>query len=89
MQQADEQNLKCNMRTDMNPHQVFMFLPELSATLTHSNPKASWEGVCFKQISAELLYEPNNTESVHINITLSDAKSLTCREHFLWGNTEI
>ena len=87
LNENDEQDLKCNMRTGLDPSSVFMFLPEYSATLSPSNPTASWEGVCFKTIQGELVWDENDTEQSEIHLTLKDAKSAFCSEYLMMGNT--
>lgn len=79
-------DLMCNMRGDLNPKDIFMFAPEEAAFLHFDNPKASWEGTCFKNIEAELV-EKDDKSGVQVKMTLSDPKSLTCADWFLAGNT--
>jgi hypothetical protein len=77
------------MRTGLDPTSVFMFLPELSGTLSPSSPTASWEGVCFKSIEGELVWDEDNLEQTEIHLTLKDAKSAFCNEYLMMGNTGV
>jgi len=86
LNESGERDLMCNMRSDLDPKAVFMFAPEQSAFLHFDNPKASWEGTCFKNIDAELV-EKDDKSGVQLKFTLSDPKSLTCADWFLTGNT--
>ena len=64
-----------------------MFLPVFAANVSPSNPKATYEGRCFQEITFE--YEAVDETSFNVITTTANPKSKLCKDVIMFANTEI
>lgn len=64
-----------------------MFLPVFAADVSEANPKATYKGRCFEEISFE--YEKTSDTTFDIHVTTDKPRSHLCKDVILFANTEI
>ena len=64
-----------------------MLTPVFAADVSPSNPKATYEGRCFEEITFE--YEKVNETSFNVHVTTANPKQTVCNDTILFANTEI
>ena len=78
----------CEDRSPESPASgVGMFLPVFSAQVSAANPKATYEGRCFEEITFE--YESIDATSFAVNVTTAKPRSHLCKDVIMFANTEI
>jgi len=70
-----------------DPSDFGMFLPTFAANVSASNPKATYEGRCFSEITFE--YSKTSETSFDVLVTTANPKSHLCKDVILFANTEI
>ena len=66
---------------------VGMFLPIFAAEVSSTNPKQTFEGRCFEEITFE--YESIDDTTFQVNVTTAKPRSTLCKDVILFANTEI
>ena len=64
-----------------------MELPVFSAQVSSSNPKATYEGRCFEEITFE--YQSIDEKTFDVLVTTAKPKKTLCNDVILFANTEI
>ena len=64
-----------------------MLLPVFAAEVSESNPKMTYEGRCFQEITFE--YEKVSETAFNVNVTTANPRSKMCKDVILFANTEI
>ena len=77
----------CDNRSDADPSGTFMLAPVFAADVSPSNPKATYEGKCFEEITFE--YEKVDDTSFNVLVTTANPKTRVCNDVILFANTEI
>jgi len=88
---ADPNTNNCHTlrQNQTNPDEQFMFLPSYTGQIKPANPKVSFEGNCFEEITFEMVYDESNPAEFQVLATTSKKRTATCSDWFLFGNTEI
>jgi len=63
------------------------FDPEFAADVSASNPKATYVGKCFEEITFE--YSKTSDTTFDVLVTTDKPKHLMCNDTILFANTEI
>ena len=78
----------CDTRApEESPTDFGMLLPVFSAEVSESNPKMTYEGRCFQEITFE--YEKVSETAFNVNVTTANPRSKMCKDVILFANTEI
>ena len=78
----------CETRApDAKPDDFLMLLPVFAAEVSESNPKMTYEGRCFQEITFE--YEKVSETAFNVNVTTANPRSKMCKDVILFANTEI
>jgi len=78
----------CDDRLEWEKPQDFgMLLPVFAAEVSEANPKMTYEGRCFKEITFE--YEKVSDTAFNVNVTTANPRSRLCKDVILFANTEI
>ena len=78
----------CDTREpDGTPQSAGAFLPVFAADVSEANPKATYEGKCFEEITFE--YTKLSDTQFEVLVTTRKPKSLLCSDAILFANTEI
>ena len=72
---------------DSEPSSFGMFLPVFAAQVSEANPKATYQGRCFDEITFE--YEKLNDTAFNVLVTTANPRSDFCKDVILFANTEI
>lgn len=76
-------------QTAPTPDDAFMFAPAFTGQVTPKNPKVTFEGNCFEQISFEMVYNQATPDTFQIVADVRKPRTETCSDVFLFGNTEV
>ena len=72
---------------DMGPTDTGMLLPVFGAQINAENPKATYKGRCFEEITFK--YEKTSESTFDVEVTTAKPKSTMCKDVILFANTEI
>jgi len=72
---------------DSDPSDVLMLLPVFAAQIDGKNPKATYQGRCFEEITFE--YVKTSETSFDVNVTTANPKNSLCKDVIFFANTEI
>ena len=72
---------------DGSPSSFGMFLPVFAAEVSEANPKMTYQGRCFNEITFE--YEKLSDTAFNVNVTTKDPRSKLCKDVIFFANTEI
>lgn len=72
---------------DGSPSSFGMFLPVFAAEVSEANPKMTYQGRCFDEITFE--YEKLSDTAFNVNVTTAKPRSKLCKDVILFANTEI
>jgi len=72
---------------DMGPTDDGMLLPVFAAQINAENPKATYKGRCFEEIT--FTYEKTSESTFVVDVTTAKPKSTMCKDVILFANTEI
>merc|ERR1712013_838812 len=76
-----------NREPDGTTKSVGAFLPVFAADISEANPKSTYEGKCFEEITFE--YSKLSDTQFEVLVTTAKSKSLLCSDAILFANPEI
>uniref|UniRef100_A0A7S3MJI4 Uncharacterized protein n=1 Tax=Favella ehrenbergii TaxID=182087 RepID=A0A7S3MJI4_9SPIT len=86
--QGESPTATCETRApEESPSDFGMLLPVFAAEVSAANPKMTYKGRCFDEISFE--YEALTETSFNVNVTTANPRSKLCKDVILFANTEI
>lgn len=71
-----------------NPDAEFMFAPAYTGQLLLNKP-IKIEGNCFADTTFELVKDASSPKKFQVKVTLEGARTKTCSDFYLFGNTEV
>jgi hypothetical protein len=71
-----------------DPTDQFMFAPAFTGQLKLNQP-VTHEGNCFEETTFELVKDPSDAMKYQVKVTLKKARTYTCSDFYLFGNSEV
>ena len=85
---ASQATATCDDRSPTEgPSDWGMFLPVFAADVSAANPKATYKGRCFDEITFE--FEKTSETTFDVHVTTEKPRSHLCKDVIMFANTEI